>query len=106
MTLTTDRLAVLKSKPSMSGLDDAFLTAELDGASAEFLAYTHRLTDTADYDQPILLLAAIRVEMDGAEATTSAGEGGQSRSWVRWPPELKQMMNSWRLIRAVSAEGL
>lgn len=92
------RLAILKKKPSSSGKTEEYLLQELDNAVQSFSAYTSRTEDIGEeIDGIIVQIATIAINQAGAEGSSSASEGGISRSWSAIPPELQLQMNRWRL---------
>lgn len=92
------RLAILKKKPSASGKADEYLEQELENATAVFLQYTARENDPGQYVDIIIVdLTTISINQAGAEGSSSASEGGISRTWSSIPEELKLRMNRWRL---------
>lgn len=92
------RLVRFKSKPSASGKSDVYLMAELTNALDAFLQYCHRTDDPGEpIDTLIVDIAVISVNMAGAEGSSSASEGGISRSWDGMPSSLQSRINAWRL---------
>ena len=91
------RLTMFKQKPSASGKSDEYLRQEIANAVSLFLDYTNRSFDPGpSIDSIIVDIATISVNMAGAEGSTSASEGGISRTWSSIPPELQIRMNRWR----------
>lgn len=92
------RLASLKQKPSASGKSEEYLLNELQNAFYVFSDYTTRAVDPGQsIDGIIVDLTTISINQAGAEGSSSASEGGISRTWSSIPEELKLRMNRWRL---------
>lgn len=80
-TALTRRLANIKVYPSTSNLSDAYLTVILNKSYSKFMAYTKRITDHEEFDEYIVDIALKLINREGVLGTTSASEGGVSRSW-------------------------
>lgn len=92
----TDRLPKLKLRPQYSHLSDDLCLQILDEARADFEAYTNRPDPGEEADSVIIELACIKLNMLGAEGSSSASEGDVSRAWDAIPESLKLRMDRWR----------
>lgn len=91
-----DRLASLCLRPQYAHLSDELKQQVLEDAVRDFEAYTNRADPGAEADSVIVELACIRLNMMGAEGTSSATEGGVSRAWDALPENLRTRMDAWR----------
>lgn len=92
----SDRLPMLRTRPQYGHLSDELCLQILREAALDFEAYTNRSDPGAEADSVILELACIKLNMLGAEGTTSASEGDISRAWDTIPESLKLRMDRWR----------
>ncbi len=92
-----DRLAQLRSRPQYGFLPDDTLEHILEEALQDFLVYTNRTEDPGDRaDSVIIDIAAIKLNMLGAEGTAMVKEGETTRQWDALPETLRLKMDSFR----------
>ena len=92
-----DRLASLRVRPQYSYLEDAVLEEILAEAVQDFLIYTNRKEDPGDeVDSIIVDMAAIKLNMLGAEGTSMVKEGEVTRQWDSLPETLRLRMDRYR----------
>lgn len=92
----TSRLPLLRSRPQYAHLSDDICMAVLDEASLDFEAYTNHADPGRAADSVVVELACIKLNMLGAEGSSSASEEGISRSWDVLPESLRIRMDRWR----------
>ena len=91
-----ERLTRLRLRPQYSHLTDELLLAELEEAADVFEEYTNRPDPGEEADSVIVEIACIRLNMLGAEGSSSASEGDISRAWDALPETLRMRMDRWR----------
>jgi hypothetical protein len=99
MTETTDetrRYSIIATRPHYAHLSEELLRQTLRDASSVFTEYVHCPDPGAVADTLIVDIASIRLNMMGAEGSTSASEGDISRSWEELPPAIRTRLNSYR----------
>ena len=80
------------------GMKDDQLIAILSSASKFYEEYT-RTSDTGiTIDTLIVDIATVDINMGGAEGSSSANEGGISRTWSRLPLDIKERLDARRRI--------
>ena len=90
------RLPSIRARPQYQHLDDSICMTMLDEASLDFEAYTNRPDPGRQADSVIVEIACIKLNMLGAEGSSSASEGDVSRSWDALPESLRVRMDRWR----------
>ena len=92
-----DRLASLRKRPQYAYLSDDVVEQILDEAVQDFLIYTNRKEDLGDVvDSIIIDIAAIKLNMLGAEGTSMVKEGETTRQWDSLPETLRLRMDRYR----------
>ncbi len=92
-----DRLAQLRARPQYDFLKDEVLEQALAEALQDFLNYTNRKADPGDRaDSAIIDIAAIKLNMLGAEGTSMVKEGETTRQWDVLPETLRLKLDSFR----------
>jgi len=83
-------------RPTYSALSTEWVDAVCAEAMGVFCDYTHR-AEVPDSALSVLVdLACIRLSMAGAEGSSSASEGGMSRTWDALPQSLRDRMDAYR----------
>ena len=83
-------------RPAYSALDTDWIQSACAEAMGVFCDYTHR-AEVPDSALSVLVdLACIRLSMAGAEGSSSASEGGMSRTWDALPQSLRDRMDAYR----------
>ena len=91
-----DISALVVLRPTYSALSSEWVDSACEEAMGVFCDYTHR-TDVPDSALSVLVdLACIRLSMAGAEGSSSASEGGMSRTWDALPQSLRDRMDAYR----------
>lgn len=97
MTLVqVDKLQVL-----LPGANPALLALLLGDAQADVLTWTNRRTIPTGLESAVRQLVVLRYNKVGIEGQTSHSEGGVSRSFADLPPDLRQTIGSFRLLKVV-----
>lgn len=92
-----DRLAQLRARPQYVQLSDDLLETKLEEALQDFLVYTNRTKDPGEeVDSLIIEMAAIKLNMLGAEGSSSMSEQGMSRTWDSLPISLRALLDNKR----------
>ena len=91
-----DVSALVVLRPTYSALDPDWILSACSEAMGVFCDYTHR-AEVPDSALSVLVdLACIRLSMAGAEGSSSASEGGMSRTWDALPQRLRDRMDAYR----------
>lgn len=99
--MTYDRGSVLASvevRPAYAHLGDSLVESVIKEAEQVFLTYTRRLTVPEGAAALVQDIAMVRLNMMGAEGSTSASEGDVSRTWDALPATLAKLMSEYRLV--------
>lgn len=97
------RLARLKNQPLLSMKGDEYLMELLRRASESFESYCNRTDPGERVDGLICRLATAWSNQEGAEGSTSASEGGISRTWEGVPTDIREEMTSYRRMKGIGA---
>ncbi len=85
-------------RPTYASLDSEWIASACSEAMEVFCDYTNRSSDAIpDTALSVLAdIACIRLSMAGAEGSSSASEGGISRTWDALPQSLRDRMDRYR----------
>lgn len=88
--------ASVAARPTYAALGSNLIQAASEEALQVFADYTAR-TSVPDSALSVLVdIACIRLSMAGAEGSSSASEGGISRTWDSLPTSLRDRMDYYR----------
>ena len=90
------RLALIRMRPQYMHLSDDSLCSAIDAAVGVFESYTNRADPGTEADIVIIEVACTILNRLGAEGSTSASEGGVSRTWDLLPETTRILMDRWR----------
>lgn len=90
------RLVKLRMRPQYAHMHDDTLEMAIDTAVGTFESYTNRADPGTEADSVIIELACIVLNRLGGEGSSSATEGGVSRSWDSLPESIRILMDRWR----------
>ncbi len=95
---TADISELVVLRPTYASLDSEWIASACAEAMEVFCDYTNRASDAIpDTALSVLAdIACIRLSMAGAEGSSSASEGGQSRTWDMLPQSLRDRMDRYR----------
>ncbi|MBE6524482.1 MAG: hypothetical protein E7Z65_06395 [Thermoplasmata archaeon] len=92
-----DRFAQLRNRPQYEFLKDDVLETMLAEALQDFLLYTNRKEDPGERaDSVIIDMAAIKLNMLGAEGSSMVKEGEVTRQWDSLPESLRMKLDAFR----------
>ncbi|MBQ7701535.1 MAG: hypothetical protein IJT54_03940 [Candidatus Methanomethylophilaceae archaeon] len=89
-------MSIIRLRPQTKGMKDDHIIGILHMASSFYEEYTRTEDTGADLDALIVDIATIDINMAGAEGTSSANEGGISRTWSRLPDDVRSRLNARR----------
>lgn len=90
-----DVLAAVALRPTYAALPQGLLESAVEEAESAFRDYAGR--EAPQEALSVLVdLACIRLSMLGAEGSSSASEGGISRTWDALPQNLRDRMDRYR----------
>ena len=99
----TRRLARLKVQPIMATKTDDYLTYLLKDAVDCFHEITHSEDPGEKVDGLMCRMVTGWADMEGAEGTTSASEGGLARTWEALPADVYKRLKTYRRVVGINA---
>jgi len=84
------------ARPTYAALDSNLIEAASSEALQVFADYTNRDSIPDSALSVLVDIACIRLSMAGAEGSSSASEGGMSRTWDALPQSLRDRMDRYR----------
>lgn len=86
----------MRVRPHYAHLTDELVLQVLEESSQAFEDYCNRPDPGTAADSVIVEMACIRLNMLGAEGSSSASEGGVSRTWDTMPETLRARLDAFR----------
>lgn len=90
------RLSLIRMRPQYAHLSDDAVMSAIDTAVGILESYTNRADPGKEADAVIIEIACTVLNRLGAEGSTSASEGGVSRTWDLLPESTRILMDRWR----------
>ena len=91
-----DVLELVELRPTYAALDPEWALSACAEAMQVFMDYTLRDSVPDSALSAVADIACIRLSMAGAEGSSSASEGGMSRTWDALPQSLRDRMDRYR----------